>query len=141
MKLRRKWKEVSLLLAAGYLCLTLLNWLGPAGTVQDGEYVCYNSSVFMVPGTRQKYYLRTDKMPSYAVSFGTGRLGNQMSTFASILAYEKIHGVKSLVTARQAEVMQAYFTNQGTLPVIILGIEKNKGLCCAKSVCRCLEIG
>ena len=115
MKLRRKWKEVTLLMAAGYLCLTVLNWLGPAGTVQGGEYVCYNSSVFMVPGTRQKYYLRTEKMPSYAVSFGTGRLGNQMSTFASIFAYEKIHGVKSFVTARQAEVMQAYFTNQGKM--------------------------
>ena len=121
MQLRRRWKEVILLLAGGYLCLTVLHWIGPAGTVQDGEYLCYNSSVFMVPDTRrQKYYLRTEKEASYAVSFGAGRLGNQMSTFASIFAYEKIHGVKSFVTAQQAEVMQAYFTNQGKmLPAIL----------------------
>ena len=83
------------------------------GVTEDGEYTCYNHSFFLVPRTREKYYLRTQNMPSYAVSFGTGRLGNQMSTFASIYAYERIHGVKSFVTARQAEVMQAYFTNQG----------------------------
>ena len=53
-------------------------------------------------------------MPSYGASFGTGRLGNQMSTFASIYAYERMYGIKGFVTAVQAEVLEAYFNFQGT---------------------------
>ena len=54
----------------------------------------------------------TGKEPSLAVSFGTGRLGNQMSTFASLLAFERIHKVRAFVTARQAEVLESYFDYQ-----------------------------
>ena len=54
-------------------------------------------------------------MPSYGASFGTGRLGNQMSTFASIYAYERMYGIKGFVTAFQAEVLEAYFNFQGTV--------------------------
>ena len=57
-----------------------------------------------------------------ALSFGNGRLGNQMSTFASLYAFERIHGVRTFVTARQAEVMLSYFQQQSLVraPVRVL---------------------
>ena len=57
-------------------------------------------------------YFMTGKEPSLALSFGHGRLGNQMSTFASLVAFEKVYKVRVFVTARQAEVLESYFDFQ-----------------------------
>jgi len=52
-----------------------------------------------------------DRSPSIICSFGTGRLGNQMSSFASLYAFSRLHGYKNLVTKNQSELLEFYFVS------------------------------
>ncbi|XP_023323360.1 galactoside 2-alpha-L-fucosyltransferase 2 [Eurytemora carolleeae] len=47
--------------------------------------------------------------PSILCSFGKGRLGNQMSSFASILSLSKLYGYKAVVTEEQSSLLLYYF--------------------------------
>lgn len=69
--------------------------------------------------------------PSLVLSFGTGRLGNQMSTFASLIAYEATYGVRAYVNARQAEVLSSYFQYQSLLlaPMRVIETHYPSGKC------------
>eukprot|EP00095_Tigriopus_kingsejongensis_P006623 snap_masked-scaffold1387_size43827-processed-gene-0.4 protein:Tk06623 transcript:snap_masked-scaffold1387_size43827-processed-gene-0.4-mRNA-1 annotation:"galactoside 2-alpha-l-fucosyltransferase 2-like" len=49
--------------------------------------------------------------PSRMVSFGRGRLGNQMSSLATLLAFRKEFGIVPLLTREQAHMVGTYFKN------------------------------
>ena len=58
--------------------------------------------------------------PSLVVSFGDGRLGNQMSSLATLLGLQEQYGVDPLVTMAQAKMLFHYFTLGGEHGVQIL---------------------
>ena len=41
--------------------------------------------------------------------FFVGRLGNQMSSYATLLAFEKMYGLKPYLTKDQKEMLNYYF--------------------------------
>jgi len=47
--------------------------------------------------------------PSVIASFGNGRLGNQMSSFASLYAFSKLYSFKQLATKKQGDMLRFYF--------------------------------
>lgn len=47
--------------------------------------------------------------PSAVASFGSGRLGNQLSTLASILGFQGLHGVRPHLTQEQVSLLHRYF--------------------------------
>ena len=54
---------------------------------------------------------------SFLVDFNNGRLGNQISSFASVFALAKLKGLKPMLTHRCQDTLSTYFTNL-TIPVL-----------------------
>ena len=55
---------------------------------------------------------------SLAVSFGEGRLGNQMSSYATLLALQHNFGITPLLTMEQARMMLFYFEHSAELTIL-----------------------
>ena len=79
---------------------------------------CVPASSLPASYSAQCATLASKSEKSFLVDFNNGRLGNQISSFASVFALATLTGLRMMLTDRCQTILSTYFTNLSSFPVL-----------------------